>query len=175
VEPQHVTNPPPSLKILSVSLLTIAACASWSGEALKRAPSAAEPGTRMENSATPAERPATQPIKTADVVAGRRPPPPPNPEHVARAKQLAKQGVEAYRDGDYDRAEALLKEAIAVYPFLADANLTLGRIFLIRGSASRDRALITSARTMFEMARAIDPNLREVQVLLDLFREAPPE
>jgi len=105
----------------------------------------------------------------------RAAPVPPNPEIVAKGKQLAKQGLESYRDGDYDRAESLLKEAIAVYPFLADANLTLGRIFLIRGSATRDRAMITSARTMFEMARAMDPNLREAQVLLDLFREAPPE
>jgi hypothetical protein len=115
------------------------------------------------------------PNRVVETTPVRRASPAPNPEHVAKARQRARQGVEAYRDGDYDRAEFLLKEAITFYPFLPDANMTLGRIFLIRGSASRDRALITSARTMFEMTRAMDPNLREVQVLLDLFHEAPPE
>jgi hypothetical protein len=152
----------------------VAACAGPQAEALKRPTPGPEPAQQVETTRAPVERVSTPPARSAETGSAKKPPPP-NPEVVAKAKQLAREGVEAYRDGDYDRAEALLKQAIAVYPFLADANVTLGRIFLIRGSAARDRSLITSARTMFEMARAMDPSLREVQVLLDLFREAPPE
>jgi hypothetical protein len=128
--------------------------------------------TRTESAAP--KTPVVAPVRPAPV-AQPAVPPPPSPEIIAKAKQLAKQGLESYRDGEYDKAETLLKSAITVYPFMADANLTLGRIFLIRGSATRDRTLIAGARMMFEMARAIDPNLREAQVLLDLFREAPPD
>ncbi|MBI3179775.1 MAG: hypothetical protein HYZ27_08945 [Deltaproteobacteria bacterium] len=89
---------------------------------------------------------------------------------MARARELVAQGDLCYRKGDYGCAESALKQAITAYPFVAEANVLLGKIFLIRGSASRDRTLLESARLMFEMARAIDPELREAQVLLDLFR-----
>jgi tetratricopeptide (TPR) repeat protein len=98
---------------------------------------------------------------------------PPNPEDVARARALVKRGELLYRHGEYDQAEAVLKEAITAYPFLAQANLLLGKIFLVRGSATRDMSLIQSARLMFEMAHALDSSLREAEVLLDLF-VAPP-
>ncbi len=100
-------------------------------------------------------------------------PPPPNPEDVARARALVKRGELLYRSGDYDQAELTLKEAITAYPFLAQANLLLGKIFLVRGAAKRDLGMIHSARLMFEMARALDGSLREAEVLLDLF-VAPP-
>lgn len=83
--------------------------------------------------------------------------------------------MQNYSKGEYDRAEELLKEAVTLYPFLPEANLALGKIFLIRGSALRDRAMINSARLMFEMARALDPNMREPAVLLQLFQSSPPE
>ena len=101
--------------------------------------------------------------------------PPANPAEVARAKRLLEKGLLAYRKGDYDRAEDYLKQAMTVYPFLAEANLALGKIFLIRGSASLDRSLINNARLMFEMAHTLDPNLHETDLLLELFRgEEPP-
>jgi hypothetical protein len=103
------------------------------------------------------------------------PPPPPDPKVVAKAKRLVKKGVELYYKGDYDGAEHLLKQAIVAYPFSAKANLALGKIFLIRGSAGRDRALINSARLMFEMAHALDGRLRETRVLLELFMGPSPE
>jgi hypothetical protein len=35
--------------------------------------------------------------------------------------------------------------------------------------------MVNSARLMFEMAHALDPELREAAVLLQLFQAAPPE
>jgi hypothetical protein len=83
------------------------------------------------------------------------------------------QGVGLYRNGSYGEAEQLLKQAMALYPFVAEGNLTLGKIFLIRGSATRDPALIDSARLMFEMARAMDGDAREADLLLELFHTVP--
>lgn len=102
-----------------------------------------------------------------------RPPPPPDPKVVARAKRAYERGLADYKRGDYDDAEALLKQAITLYPFLPQANLALGKIFLIEGSAKRDMALINSARLMFEMAHALDPELREPELLLQLFQSPP--
>ena len=81
----------------------------------------------------------------------------------------------AYADGDYDEAEAYLKKSISLYPFIPKVNLLLGKIFLIRGSASRDYTLINNARLMFEMARALDPELAETYTLLELFGARPIE
>jgi tetratricopeptide (TPR) repeat protein len=100
---------------------------------------------------------------------------PPNPADVARARALVKRGELLYRNGEYEQAEVVLKESISTYPFLAQANLLLGKIFLIRGSAAREVSLIHSARLMFEMAHAIDSSLREAHILLDLFHAAPLE
>ncbi|MEE8408150.1 MAG: hypothetical protein V3T05_00965 [Myxococcota bacterium] len=97
----------------------------------------------------------------------------PKPEDVARAKKLMAHGQLLYRKGDYDQAELALKQAMTLYPFLLQANLTLGKIFLIRGAATRDTTLIDSARLMFEMARAMDGGSREAEVLLELFQSLP--
>ena len=69
----------------------------------------------------------------------------------------------------------MLKESVTLYPFVAQANLLLGKVFLIRGSAARDLSLIHSARLMFEMAHALDASLREAEILLDLFLAPPLE
>lgn len=99
----------------------------------------------------------------------------PDPKLAAMAEKLLAQGIVHYRKGEYAEAEEVLKEAITMHPFMAEANLILGKILLIRGSANRDRATINSARLMFEMARAIDPTLREPAMLLELFQDSPPE
>ena len=104
-----------------------------------------------------------------------KPAPPPDARTAAKARKMIQRGRTHYRKGEYDQAEQLLRQAIALHPFFAQANLVLGKIFLIRGSALRDRALVNSARLMFEMARALDPKLREPAVLLELFLEQPPE
>lgn len=85
------------------------------------------------------------------------------------ALRLVKKAEKAYATGDYADAEALLKESISLYPFVPMANLLLGKIFLIKGSASRDYTLINSARLMFEMALALDPQLEETITLMELF------
>ena len=54
---------------------------------------------------------------------------------------------------------------------MARANLVLGKVLLIRGAAARDQVMIDSARLMFKMALSIDPELREADVLLSLFKE----
>jgi len=82
---------------------------------------------------------------------------------------MVHRGRELYERGAYQEAEEALIEAISLHPFLPQANLVLGKVLLIRGSAARDRALLNGARLMFEMARAIDPKLREPALLLRLF------
>jgi tetratricopeptide (TPR) repeat protein len=88
---------------------------------------------------------------------------------IQEARALVEEAHGAYGEGDYAGAEKFLRQAIAIYPFLMEANLLLGKIFLIRGSANRDYELINNARLMFEMARALEPNLAESSALLDLF------
>ena len=98
-----------------------------------------------------------------------------DPQLAIVAQKKIKKAKKLYAAGQYDEAEALLKESITLFPFLAQAQLTLGKVFLIKGSAARDMALLNSARLMFEMARAIDPGLAEVQTLLELFTTQYPE
>ena len=91
------------------------------------------------------------------------------------ALTLVKSANKAYAAGDYVEAESLLKNAISLYPFVPMANLLLGKIFLIKGSASRDYTLINNARLMFEMARALDPKMAETSTLMELFGARPIE
>ncbi|MBI5508503.1 MAG: hypothetical protein HY903_07105 [Deltaproteobacteria bacterium] len=101
------------------------------------------------------------------------PPPPPDPAQVAKANAFVTQAQELYRAGAYEKAEAAVKESLVIYPFLPEANLLMGKIFLLKGSATRDPALVHSARLMFEMAHTLDPSMREADVLLELFRHEP--
>jgi tetratricopeptide (TPR) repeat protein len=94
----------------------------------------------------------------------------PHPEDMRQAKILFNQSEDYYRKGAYFEAEGLLKEAITIYPFLAPANLMLGKIYLIRGSAVRDPVLLENARMMFEMAKALEPTAKESDLLLELFQ-----
>ncbi len=146
--------------------LALGACA---GKARQDWPAAAGP----EPQAGVAESQGTPPRAPPRPVPGVPTAPPPETREVARARQLVDQGLRLYRQGDYEKAEVALKEAMTLYPFLADANLALGKIFLIRASATRDLATMNSARLMFEMARAIDPAAREADVLLELFQAVP--
>lgn len=98
-----------------------------------------------------------------------------DPQLAVKARKKIKRAQKLYSIGEYDQAEALLKESITLFPFLAQAQLTLGKIFLLKGSAARDIALLNSARLMFEMAGAIDPGLGEIQTLLELFTVRYPE
>ena len=136
--------------------------------------------TAQPESTAPAKRRAkthaAKGIVRTDVATAAEPTPvvrqPSSPQQIERAKVLVRRGIKHYRNGDYDRAEGLLKQAVTLYPFIAEANLALGKILLIRGSATRDRAMIANARLMFEMARAVDPSLREIEMLLELFTAA---
>ncbi len=95
------------------------------------------------------------------------------PQDIEQAKKLLDRGLLAYQKGDYDTAEAALAQSMALYPFLAEAHLTLGKIYLMRGSANRDQTMIDHAHLMFQMAHAVDPNLRETDLLLQLFLAEP--
>jgi hypothetical protein len=117
------------------------------------------------------ETPPTKPV----VEPAPRRIPETDPQLAIKARQKIKRAQKLYAIGEYDRAEALLKESITIFPFLAQAQLTLGKIFLIKGSGTRDMALLNSARLMFEMAGAIDPGLAEIQTLLELFTVRYPE
>lgn len=118
--------------------------------------------------------PITPPAKTI-VKKARRRVPETDPKLAIVARKKIKRAKKLYGSGDYDEAEKLLKESITTFPFLAEAQLALGKIFLIKGSAARDIALLNSARLMFEMAAAIDPAHAEVQTLLELFTTQYPE
>ncbi len=95
------------------------------------------------------------------------------PQDIEQAKRLLDRGLLAYQKGDYDAAEGALAQSMALYPFLAEAHLTLGKIYLMRGSANRDQTMIDHAQLMFQMAHAVDPNLRETDLLLQLFLTEP--
>ncbi len=98
----------------------------------------------------------------------------PSAEDVQRAGQLVAQGRQLYRDGKYDDAEKALSKAMALFPFDSAANLLLGKVLLIKGSANRDFGLVNNARLFFEMAAALDPNNNETTVLLRLFGKQQP-
>ncbi len=100
---------------------------------------------------------------------------PPDPKVVDQAIGMLRKGRDHYRQGEYAAAELALKQAMALYPFLAEANLIMGKVLLIKGSATRDRALLNGARLMFEMASAMDPELREAKLLIQLVKNAPLE
>ena len=97
------------------------------------------------------------------------PEPEPLERMIGRATILYEDASYAHSVGHYNEAEVLLKESLSIYPFLLESNLLLGKIFLIRGAASRDYILINNARLMFELARAIDPESNETLVFLELF------
>ena len=153
------------------------------GSAPGRAPPAKPPNPPAPNNGNhhPTSPTTVEPAPGSSVPTQAYPIPPPkaapplDPKQETKARRLIQRGRALYKKGEYEKAEVVLKEAVTLYPFVAEANLALGKIFLIRGSATRDRAMINSARLMFEMARALDPNLREPAVLLELFLAAPPE
>ncbi|MEM6957835.1 MAG: tetratricopeptide repeat protein [Myxococcota bacterium] len=133
------------------------------------------PKANVTESPSPSPKPAepeAPPPEPKPVLAEPEPTPAPDPKIVAEAERLYASGVALFRQGRYDEAELQLKQALNVYPFMASANLTLGKVFLIRGAAERDEVMIDSARLMFKMAVSIDPELREATVLLSLFDEA---
>jgi TolA-binding protein len=133
------------------------------------------------------ERPAVEPAAPPPPASAVEPPKPPSsrsapapahpapptatPDEIARARALVDRGVKLYREGQYAQAEDVLKQGITLYPFMADANLVLAKILLIRASATKDMTLYTNARLMLEMARALDPSSREVEQLLELVRQ----
>lgn len=134
----------------------------------------AAPIAKAEPRAEKTKLPTSPPMDKV-VLKKQRRVPETDPQLAILARQKIKRAQKLYTSGEYDRAEALLKQSITTFPFLAQAQLTLGKIFLIKGSASRDMALLNSARLMFEMAAAIDPGLAEVQTLLELFTVSYPE
>lgn len=169
--------------------LTVAALAACAGPAARRGTkSGVAPGSTAAGAlATPgasgdrAPKQALAPVASSPAsgaASSKAAAPAPSafdPREIERARALVDQGVRLYRQGDYGQAEELLKQAITIYPFMAEANLVLGKILLIRASASKDVALLTNARLMLEMARALDPGSRETVLLLELFQQPTAE
>jgi tetratricopeptide (TPR) repeat protein len=161
----------------SALCVLLAGCASSasrearSGMGLALAPGAPQPipvnATAGAVSATGSGR---QPGARVSAVEVRR-----SPAEIARAKALVVKGVELYRDGEYTQAEESLKQAIEIYPFMAQANVVMAKILLIRASATKDMTLYANARLMLEMARALDPSSREIAELLELIRQPTTE
>lgn len=154
-------------KAVFCAIMAISGCSSSKTQlppiAVSPAASTAEPGSRLES--LPAEIPAkasTAPSIHPSLLV--------NSDDAARAQSLVKKATEAYHHGDYDSAENSLKEAITIYPFLAEANIVMGKVLLVRASVARDPSLMKDARLMFEMALQLDPSAKEPQRLMDLFR-----
>ena len=154
--------------------MQLAACAGTS--VLSPEANPAEPTPPVQTAPEEARPllPPTPPAKEVIKTAPRRVPET-DPKLAIEAEKKIKRAKALYTTGQYDEAEDLLKKSITTFPFLADAQLLLGKIFLIKGSATRDVALLNSARLMFEMAAAIDPGRAEVQTLLELFSTQYPE
>ena len=157
--------------VLGAVMLWLIGCST--SQNLNPPPTAAPQATTPQKTLQPA-LPATPPAAKIIQKKPRRIPET-DPQLAIVAQKKIKKAKKLYAAGQYDEAEALLKESITLFPFLAQAQLTLGKVFLIKGSAARDMALLNSARLMFEMARAIDPASAEVQTLLELFTTQYPE
>ncbi len=166
------------LTLVCLPALVVSTCSAPDKEGRGVQPAAVQPPVPSSNGAQPPRtmRPR-DPVAAGETrvvaAASAAKPQPSKREEIARAKKLMEDGVAQYQKGHYDIAEQTLKQAMTVYPFLAKTNITLGKIFLIRGAASRDTTLIDSARLMFEMARAMDGDTREAEVLLELFQSGP--
>ncbi len=126
----------------------------------------AGPRTSEAPPTVPTAEPSPPEALAADLIEGSKLV---SPREVALARTLLKSALTAHARGDYGPAEELFKQALAIYPFLPQANLALGKIYLIRGSAQDDPTLLEAARRMFEMALALDPSLSESEQLLQLF------
>ena len=164
------------MRLASVAALIVAAVTCAEHGARKPPPPAELGPSRIVRPSETPEEPALQSFTKPSKSLRWMPPAdlkqhilPATPLEIARAKKLLQRGTTHYRKGDYDRAEEQIKEAMTLYPFFAEANLLLGKIYLIRGSALHDNSMINNARLMFEMARKLDPSLRETEMLLELF------
>ena len=158
--------------IIVICSIILAGCGQ---SVLVQKPAQVSPGADNSNAtATKDVLPTTPQTKKVIKTEPRRIPET-DPQLAIIAQKKIKKAKKLYSTGQYDQAETLLKESITAFPFLAQAQLTLGKIFLIKGSAARDMALLNSARLMFEMALAIDPGQAEVQTLLELFTVQYPE
>ncbi len=154
----------------------VASCASSSPAKVGAAP-AAPPSTSTEQrrqaaAKAPRPEPAAKASNAAPAPTPSKPsalPDGPDPALVARAQAIAAAGVRLYREGEYDAAEKALNQALALHPFLPEANLMLAKILLMRGQANSDDKLLASAKRMLEMALSLDPSLREAAKLLELF------
>ena len=102
----------------------------------------------------------------------QHPPLTPDVRHAARAKKLLERGLVYFRHGEYDQGEDALKQSLTLNPYSVEANVGLGKIFLMRGMATHDATLLKSARMMFQMAHTLNPNLPDSALLLQLFDDA---
>ena len=75
-----------------------------------------------------------------------------------------------YLAGGYEAAEKVVKQALSIDPFAAQAHFLLGKILLLRGTATHDYRLLRNARLMFEMAVALEPEFSEARDLVELLR-----
>ena len=133
---------------------------------LLRTPRAASTPRDSSQSTPVAPRPTAPPARPA------QPRDTADPATTAEATKIAGEGVRLYHEGEYDKAEKLLNQALTLHPFLPLANLTLGKILLMRGEARSDEQQLASAKRMLEMALALDPSLREAATLLELWKPA---
>ena len=78
-----------------------------------------------------------------------------------RVDQLITLGREHYKAGEYDKAEPLLAEAVAIEPRFADVSNMLGVIYHAQGR-------FQEAEQAFEAALAINPNYTEAALNLSV-------
>ena len=110
-----------------ISLLAICAALTQAQGCSSPRPArrAAAPAPRAAPTPTPI--PSAQPSPPAPLT------PPPSapaeiiaPAIVAEAQRLASEGARLCNEGQYEKAEQALSQALALYPLLPEANLALG-------------------------------------------------
>jgi DNA-binding SARP family transcriptional activator/tetratricopeptide (TPR) repeat protein len=87
-------------------------------------------------------------------------------EHLTPHDSLRLEGLEAWRHGEYDRAEVLYRQIATAYPWDLEAWYQLGEV-LFHGNPSRGRTVL-EAQPAFERALSARPTNREALVHLQL-------
>ena len=98
----------------------------------------------------------------------------PTGQQKVQGMRLLATGLAQFRQGEYAAAQRSLQQSMAAYPFFFAAQLTLGKIYLLRGAAVQDKQLLQRAEQLFEMAQQIEPSAPEPRLMLRLLHTPLP-
>lgn len=96
----------------------------------------------------------------------------PTQHDMETARALLENAYPLFAVGAYAEAEQLVQRAIALNPLFPQAHVLLAKIYLLRGVAANDQALLHQARQVLEQAHHIAPEMEEPTRLLKLCDDA---